>query len=901
MKQRILQTIVALVAIVSGATAQTLSIAAIEAMVGEQAELVVSASGMSDVTALQFNLALPQGVTLNESAITTGEAASRHTLSVQTLDNGDRLIVLYHTDLALVGNGTLLRLPITVGQQAGSYNGNLYTVRTATTDAASQTCADAAFSIMVKAPEQPVTITADNLTMTYGDDVPTLTYKSEGGELKGTPKLSTTATKTSPVGTYPITVEQGTVANTQVTYVTGTLTITKAPLTVTANSYTIKQGEALPTFAASYSGFKNNETEAVLTKKPTLKTTATSGSAPGTYDITASGAEAKNYDIKYVAGKLTIAEADPITVTVKSISREYGEANPAFDYTVDGGTLDGMPTISCTATAKSDVGTYDITIAKGTVKNYNVTFVAGKLTVTKAPLTIKAGTYTKKQGEKNPEFTLTYEGFKNGETEAVLTKKPTATTTATTASAVGDYEVKVSGAEAKNYEISYVNGTLKVTDADAVVVTAKSYTRTYGDKNPTFEYTSQGAALDGKPEISCEATESSPVGTYPIVIKKGSVKNYNDTYVNGTLTITKAPLMVGVKDETITEGEAIPAFTLTYDGFKNSDTETSAFTKKPVASTTATSKSEAGTYPITVSGGEAKNYALSYEQGTLTIEAPSVPKDVDLTDRVGTSQSDWNAGGVCATEFAPAITTSDGRQAQMMETYEETVETTGEMMYQVVTGLENGDYAVELYANAQYTDGRGFDSNLTDGARKVVYVSANDRRCYVTAHIGTAVSQNSVCTVYTQVKDGTLRLGLTAEQPGTNWHTLQIKKLTLLRHGTVIYADDKTREEGTANPQWTYTVSGTAVTGKPTLSRTAGMYASPGCWIINVGKGTVKSDQPIYLQPGVLTITIPVGIGQVSADEQSEPIYDLQGRRVDATVLRKGLYIRGGKVIILGK
>ena len=237
----------------------------------------------------------------------------------------------------------------------------------------------------------------------------------------------------------------------------------------------------------------------------------------------------------------------------------------------------------------------------------------------------------------------------------------------------------------------------------------------------------------------------------------------------------------------------------------------------------------------------------------------------------------------------------------MMETYEETVETTGEMMYQVITGLENGDYAVEMYANAQYTDGRGFDSNLTDGARKVVYVSANDRRCYVTAHIGTAVSRNSICTVYTQVKDGTLRLGLTAEEPGTNWHTLQIKKLTLLRHGTVIYADDKTREEGMANPQWTYTVSGTAVTGKPTLSCTAGMYASPGCYNINVSKGTLKSDQPIYLQPGVLTITVPVGVGQVLADEQSEPIYDLQGRRVDATVLRKGLYIRGGKVIILGK
>ena len=160
----------------------------------------------------------------------------------------------------------------------------------------------------------------------------------------------------------------------------------------------MKQGDALPTFKATYSGWKNGDTEAILTKKPMLTTTATSASTPGTYDVNVSGAEAKNYDITYKKGTLTITDADPITVTVKSVSREYGDANPTFEYTVAGGTLDGTPEVSCAATVKSDVGTYDITIAKGSVKNYNVTFVGGKLTVTKAPLTISGGTYTMKQG-----------------------------------------------------------------------------------------------------------------------------------------------------------------------------------------------------------------------------------------------------------------------------------------------------------------------------------------------------------------------------------------------------------------------------------------------------------------------------------------------------------------------
>ena len=150
MKRRIFQTIVALLAIASSTTAQTLIVASVEATTGGLAELVVSGSGMTDVTALQFNLALPQGITLNESAITKGEAVSGHTLSVQTMDNGDRLIVLYHTNLGLVGNGTLLRLPITVGQQTGNFSGRLYTVRTANTEAVSQTCADVTFTVTMK-------------------------------------------------------------------------------------------------------------------------------------------------------------------------------------------------------------------------------------------------------------------------------------------------------------------------------------------------------------------------------------------------------------------------------------------------------------------------------------------------------------------------------------------------------------------------------------------------------------------------------------------------------------------------------------------------------------------------------------------------------------------------------
>ena len=151
-----------------------------------------------------------------------------------------------------------------------------------------------------------------------------------------------------------------------------------------------------------------------------------------------------------------------------------------------------------------------------------------------------------------------------------------------------------------------------------VTVTANSYTISYGDELPKFEYISSGTTLYGIPEITCEANKTSPVGTYPIVVSKGSVTNARTTFVNGTLTITKAPLTIKAGNYTKVKGEDNPTFTPTYEGFKNNETET-VLTKKPTLTTTATKDSPVGTYPVTASGAEAKNYEISYEAGTLTV------------------------------------------------------------------------------------------------------------------------------------------------------------------------------------------------------------------------------------------------------------------------------------------
>ena len=465
-----------------------------------------------------------------------------------------------------------------------------------------------------------------NTTKVYGDANPefNITYSGfrDGDSEVGfsvPASISTIVDNSSKVGKYDI-VASGAVSDKyEISYIPGTLTVTKAPLSISAGNYTKKQGDAMPVFKASYTGFKNGENESVLTKQPVFSCEANEASAPAEYAVTISGADAENYDISYEQGRLTVVEADAVVVRAKSYSRQYGDENPVFEFETDGAALDGTPEIVCSAVANSPVGSYTIEVKQGSIKNYNVHFESGSLVITKAPLSISAGNYTKKQGDAMPVFKASYTGFKNGEDESVLTKQPVFSCEANEASAPAEYAVTISGADAENYDISYEQGCLTVVEADAVVVRAKSYSRVYGDANPVFEFETEGTVLDGTPEIVCSADKSSQVGSYTIEVRQGSIKNYNVHFENGSLAITKASLTISAGNYTKKQGDAMPEFKANYTGFKNGEDE-SVLTKRPTFETTATVESAPGEYPITVSGVEADNYEVkSYITGTLTV------------------------------------------------------------------------------------------------------------------------------------------------------------------------------------------------------------------------------------------------------------------------------------------
>jgi hypothetical protein len=164
----------------------------------------------------------------------------------------------------------------------------------------------------------PLTVTANAQSRLYGAANPTLSYVSSGlvngDTLSGL--LATSATTTSNVGGYAIT--QGTLAasaNYALSYLGANLTVTAAPLTVTANAQSRLYGAANPTLSYVSSGLVNGDTLSGL-----LATSATTTSNVGAYAIAqGSLAASANYALSYLGANLTVTAA-PLTVTAAPLT-----------------------------------------------------------------------------------------------------------------------------------------------------------------------------------------------------------------------------------------------------------------------------------------------------------------------------------------------------------------------------------------------------------------------------------------------------------------------------------------------------------------------------------------------------------------------------------------------------
>lgn len=490
----------------------------------------------------------------------------------------------------------------------------------------------------------PLTIIAEDASKVYGEVNPSLALTYVGfvngdleSDLDTPPMVETTADQSSDAGVYAITGTGGDDINYAITYTDGELTISKAVLQIIADDKSFLYGDAsFPLLTYGYLGFVNGDALDVIDVEPSgLTTTGDISSPRGNYDITVNpdGSD-NNYIFTYVNGTLTIGKA-LLTVTAQDLTKTYGASNPelVFDYAgfvnnEDATALSTLPTVSVTADQSSEVGSYPITLAGGTADNYDFTYVNGSLMVEKANLDLTAQDAVMTYGDTSfPSLAFAYSGFVNGEDEMVLDTPPSGVSTdAMVSSDAGSYLTMVSqDAIDNNYSFTYLDGDLLINPAQ-LEVTVGNATKIYGDANPSFELSYAGLVngdleqdLETVPSVSTSADVLSSAGIYDIVVSGGGDNNYDFSYVSGELLITKATLTATADDKEINAGESLPELTATYSGFRNGD-DAAGIDTPPNITTTANSTSAAGTFPITMDGGEDDNYELTLINGTLTIE-----------------------------------------------------------------------------------------------------------------------------------------------------------------------------------------------------------------------------------------------------------------------------------------
>ena len=201
---------------------------------------------------------------------------------------------------------------------------------------------------------------------------------------------------------------------------------------------------------------------------------------------------------------------------------------------------------------------------------------------------------------------------------------------------------------------------------------------------------------------------------------------------------------------------------------------------------------------------EAYNAAAPWKNfGTiLPIEEVTEPVyiETDVTNQFPTDYQGWTgATGYTPTQFAPRVTTNDGRYVQVCEKFNGGSATEGTVFTRTLSGLTNGTYRIELFGAAASTKGRdtGIDSEMTaenEGDETAVYLYAKTPsgmvQQYIPVHWATSFTEVATAVLNgVEVTDGTIEIGMYSEKKYTNWHVVQIKGVTALVDAEVRHAD----------------------------------------------------------------------------------------------------------------
>ena len=521
-------------------------------------------------------------------------------------------------------------------------------------------------------------VTANAVSKIYGDADPALTYTYSSLRNGDTASIFTGAlTRNSGenVGTYEITRGTLSAGNNYNFFFTGkNLTINKANLLVKADDKTKIYGDNDPLLTATFTGLKNGDTQSMFN----VSTIRATGQNVGNYAITTTlNAPApittfvpntitvggismtvgsiptvaipfdvrSNYNITTEAGNFAITKRD-ITAQVKNFQRQYGDANPSFDWnSVTWGNLANGETGSeidslgfeTFSSITANAGSWnDVILKTFSDNNYNLTTNnKGSMEVIKRNITADVKGYKRTYGDENPIWNwenVTWGNLANGEDGSVIDELGFETYSLVTSNAGSWNDLILKTFKDNNYNLTTNNkASIEVIKRD-ITADVKGYKRTYGDENPIWNWENvtwgnlalnqDGSVID-KLVFETYSNKNMDAGSWnDLILKEFEDNNYNLTINNkNSVEVVRANLNILADALTKTYGDADPVLTFTASGFKLNDTASSVVT----GSQTRAPGQNVGAYAISQGSLDAgKNYTISYMGNGLTITPKSL-------------------------------------------------------------------------------------------------------------------------------------------------------------------------------------------------------------------------------------------------------------------------------------
>lgn len=525
-------------------------------------------------------------------------------------------------------------------------------------------------------------VTADDKSMTYGEEVPELTYTPDvpDGYTLTTPTLSL-GDYNAETGTRAIILSNAWVADgsgtaldaaqLELTVNNGTLTVAKRNITISAkpvtSEYTGSAVDATDSEITSGSLVEGDTVKSVeYTGGPVNVGTGTSTPSAAVIVDAKGNDVTANYNITYSGAEVTVSKySGEVVITAKDATKPYdGSALTASnDVTVSG--LLGSDTVDATVSGEATVpgkdgtakiGDYVIKNAAGEKVNdnyANIKLVDGKLSVTKRDITVTTGSASKAYDKtalttKADDYSITSGSLVSGQ-KLTLALSGTQTEPGSSKNTVKEGSLKISDEQGRDYTAYYnvtiKEGTLEVTGVKVIEISIKatSAKKVYdGTELTANSYDVISGELESGDTLVVEYSGSiTNAGTTANKIVKVTAKDANGKDVtakykistqDGTLEITKAPLTVTAKSaEKVYDGKALTANTCEIKGslakgHKSSATVTGSQTQ------IGSSKNKASNVKIVDANGNdvTSNYEITYVEGTLTVKAANAkPKTGD--------------------------------------------------------------------------------------------------------------------------------------------------------------------------------------------------------------------------------------------------------------------------------